>query len=73
MFLELMRDALGAGENIDWVYAPLRQLADTRTQVFDFDTAMFTPGGEALAAAFNRVFGTSLTAAEVRSELAMRP
>ena len=73
IFLELMRDALGAGENIDWVYASLRQLADTRTQLFDPDTAMFTPGGEVLATAFNPVFGTSLTPAELRAELATRP
>ena len=73
IFLELMRDALGAGENIDWVYASLRQLADTRTQLFDPDTGMFTPGGDVLATAFNPVFGTSLTPAELRSELAMRP
>lgn len=73
IFLELMRDALGAGENIDWVYASLRQLADTRTQLFDPDTGIFTPGGEVLATAFNPVFGTSLTPDELRSELARRP
>ena len=72
-FLELMRVAVEASEDIHWVYGPLRQLADTRTQLFDPATGVFTPGGEVLAAAFNPVFGTTMTAAELRAFLATMP
>ena len=71
IYLQLVRDARAAGEDVTWSLRPLRQLADARTQLYDPDAVALTPGAEALAAAFNPVFGTSLDAAGLRAQLAL--
>lgn len=69
VFLTLTRAASDAGEDVSFALAPLREVADPKTQLFDPTLNAFVPGADMLAAASNAALGTSYDAASLRARL----
>lgn len=69
VYLRTLRAAVAGGRDPGAALPRLRELASPRTSLFEATTGTFLPGGEVLARAVNAVWGSTYTAATLRTRL----